>query len=172
MKISSIKRNNKKVNSCKRITSFKDSNLFKNIKKKNFEEKKEGEVSSYKVNKSKPNRIYSLRNYASCKNMNLKSSLFNTNMKSSLFKKKNQTTKNLDKNHDVDNHFNNFKSICENGKKRNKSKNKKVINNNIKEKDCVSIIIIKNENTDNKDSKDNKDNNKSNKNIKKLFCCL
>ena len=175
----SIKRSYKKINSCKRIYAFKDSNIFKNIKKKDFEEKKEGEASSYKISKSKPKRVCSLRNYVSCKNINVKSSLFNVNAKSSLFKKKNETTKNLNKNNNINNNFNKGKNKNENDKKRSKTKNKKINNKNINENDCVNIIKVKTEITDNKDNKDkkdkkdNKDKNKSDKkSIKKFFCCL
>ena len=170
----SIKRSYKKINSCKRLNTFKDQNLFKNIKKKNFEERKEGEASSLKINKSKPNRINSLRNFISCKNINVKSSLFNVNAKSSLFKKKNQTTKSINKDNNIN--INNSKNPNQNTKKRNKTKNKKVKNKNINENDSANIIKVKTENTDNKDKKDKKDNKDKNENdkksIKKFFCCL
>ena len=139
-----IKRSNKRVYSCRKIDTIKNSNIFKNIKKMNFEEKKDGEAFSNKLSKSRPKRVYSLRNYTSCKKVNLKSSLFNTNVKSSLFKRNNQTTKSLTKNNNnINNYFKNYKNANENEKKTNKVKNKKVVNKNINEKDCANIITIK-----------------------------
>ena len=162
----------KKLNSCKRINVFNDPNIFKNIKKRNFEEKKEGSASSYKINKSIPKRINSLRNYTSCKNMNLKSSFFNMSVKNNLSKKKNQTSKNLTKNNNINNQFDNKnKNTNENGKKKNKKKNKKVNNKNTNENDCINIVKVKTEKTGITDNEDNKDKNKS-KNIKRFFCCL
>ena len=169
----SIKRSYKKINSCKRLNTFKDPNIFKNIKKKNFEERKEGEASSLKINQSKPNRISSFKKYISCKNINVKSSLFNVNAKSSLFKKKNQTTKSINKDNNNNININNSKNPNQNTKKRNKTKNKKVKNKNINENDSANIIKVKTETTDNKDKKDNKDKNENDKKcIKKFFCCL
>jgi hypothetical protein len=170
----SIKKSNKKLFCCKRLNSIeiKDSNIYKLIKKKNIEEKKNRSLSPYKIIKSKPRRINSFKKIVSCKNMYLRSSLFNN---------QNKIINSTNKKPKSNNNFNIYNKINERSKKKNKSKDKKTINNNnnSNKKDCVNIIQLKaaylsdDEDTKYNNDKDkDKDKNKISKNIKKFFCCI
>ena len=165
----SNKKSSKKLFSSKGINSInsiqiKDSNIYKIIKRKNIEDKKDRELSPYKNIRINPRRVNSLKKNFSCKNMYLKSSLFNSNNKII-----NSTSKKLSSKND----FNNYKNINDKSKRKYKSKNKKSINNNITKNDCVNIIKLKSLSPiNNEDTKDNKDENKMSKNIKKFFCCI
>ena len=176
LKNNSIKKYNTKMLAYKRINSIKikDSNIYKLIKKKNIEEKKDRPLSPYKIIKSKPRRVDSLQNYISCKNMYIRSSLFNN--KNNVI----NSPKKVSKSNKYFNYYN-YSKINEKSKKKNKSKDKKTINNNNKsntnnnnnKKDCANIMQLKTGNLTNyEDIKDNKDEKKISKNIKKYFCCI
>lgn len=162
----SNKKSSKKLFSSKGINSiqFKDSNIYKIIKRKNIEEKKDRELSPYKNIRAKPRRVHSLKKNFSCKNMYLKSSLFNNN---------NIIINSMSKKLSSKNDFNNYKNVNDKSKRKYKSKNKKPINNNINKNDCVNIIKVKSLSPKNNQySKDNKDEKKISKNIKNFFCCI